>query len=168
LKKFELEALGMRSNDTGYDGGFSLTVRGIVGEVINGSVLHLFSGSSKIGDVRVDVSHPNATNNIAIEDFIVSDNRDWDWVVLDPPYKLVNNGSAAPHYDIPVSVSTNVPFRRKLEEYLRNHTDNVLWLDICAPLPKGFSRQKVWFLFPGGYRPLRVLSWLKREIKPML
>jgi len=28
----------------------------------------------------------------------------------------------------------------------------------------GFIREKVWFYFPGGYRTIRILSWLKNEI----
>lgn len=167
MRRFEFEVLGMRSNDTAYAGGFSLTVREIVKEFIGGKVLHLFSGASVIGDIRIDATNSNATNNMAVDAFLASDERYWDWVILDPPYKLANTGSAAPHYDMPIAVSQNIPFRRKLENYLRNHTDNVFWLDICAPLPKGFRRHKVWFLFPGGYRPLRVLSWLKREMRPL-
>jgi len=36
---------------------------------------------------------------------------------------------------------------------------------LCAPLPKGFKRRKLWFLMPGGYHTVRVLSWLERKEK---
>ena len=50
--------------------------------------------------------------------------------------------------------------RRALCKYFREHTRNILWLDMCAPLPAGFKRKELWFLFPGGYHTLRILSWL--------
>jgi len=48
------------------------------------------------------------------------------------------------------------------------HTENVLWLDQCAPNFGGFGRKKLWVFIPGGWMNVRVLSWLKREMKPLL
>ena len=41
--------------------------------LIKGRVLHLFSGSSKIGNERIDIEHPNATRNTNVGDFIGGD-----------------------------------------------------------------------------------------------
>lgn len=41
MRKFDIEAIGMRSNDTAYAGGFSLSVRKIIKELISGKVLHI-------------------------------------------------------------------------------------------------------------------------------
>jgi hypothetical protein len=51
-----------------------------------GSVLHLFSGSSVFGDVRVDLANPNATHQQDVFEFLRTNTRPFDSVVLDPPY----------------------------------------------------------------------------------
>lgn len=168
MRKFEFEVLGMGMNNSGYPGAFTKPVQEIIKSVIYGKVLHLFSGGSLIGDDRIDISHPNATLNCDVKEFIASDKRHWDWVILDPSYNIAGVGTKLKGYGLVGSVSADVIFRRNLKYYFQFHAENILWLDICAPLIKGFSRQKLWLLLPGGYHTVRVLSWLKREMKPLL
>ncbi|KKL23361.1 hypothetical protein LCGC14_2426190, partial [marine sediment metagenome] len=103
------------------------------------------------------------------KEFIKTDKRDWDWVVLDPPYLIASAGTKLKGYGTKDSISSsNVAFRRDLKRYFQQHTDNILWLDICAPSIKGFYRRKLWLVLTGGFHTVRVLSWLQREMKPML
>ena len=127
-------------------------------------VLHLFSGVSKIGDERIDIERPEATQKKDVIEFIKNDNRNWDFVILDPPYEIKRK-SKLEEYGRTSSVAADVVLRRMLVDYFNEHAQNILWLDMCAPLPKNFERRKLYFLFPGGYHTLRVLSWLQKIAK---
>jgi len=168
MRKFDIEVLGMGMNTSSYPGAFTKPVQEIIKSHISGKVLHLFSGSSLIGDERVDIKHPNATLKCDVKEFIKSDTRVWDWVILDPPYNITRVDTKLVGYGLSVCVASDVTFRRQLKNYFQNHTENILWLDNCAPMIRGFRREKLWLLLPGGFHTVRVLSWLKREMKPLL
>lgn len=163
MRKFDFEVLGMGMNSSGYPGAFTEPVKQIIKSVISGKVLHLYSGSSFIGDERVDLEHPNATRNCRVEDFLRDDNREWDWCLLDPPYAITRR-KKLDKYAETASLSADVQWRNHIKQWFREHTDNILWLDYCAPVITGFGRRKLWLLLPGGYHNVRVLSWLKREL----
>ena len=168
MRKFEVEVLGMGMKDGDYAGSFTEPVRRIIGDTISGDVLHLFSGGSLIGDERVDIKHENATINCSVEEFIRRDNREWDFIILDPPYNLSEHTKGLLGYHNKAPLSVDVKLRREIKIYFQRHAQNIIWLDICAPVVKGFKREKLWLLLPGGFHPVRVLSWLKREMKPLL
>jgi len=168
MRKFELAYLPPSATTGEYPGAFPPNVDIVIRRLVSGSVLHLFSGSSSIGEERIDIEHPNATQNMDVRDFITEDIRDWDWVILDPPYEISSAKSKLKDYGIITSLSTNVPLRRVVKRYFQLHAENILWLDICAPIIKGFYRKKLWLYLPGGFHTVRVLSWLKREMKPLL
>lgn len=168
MRKFEIEAVGMGTNNTGYPGAFPPAIQSLIQGQISGKVLHLFSGSSLLGSERVDIEHLNSTLKTDVRQFIGEDARDWDWVVLDPPYAIIRADTKLAAYGANKAISSDVIFRRQLLYYLARHTSNVLWLDFCAPMIKGFYRKKLWLVLPGGFHTVRVLSWLKREMKPML
>jgi len=166
MNKCEYEVLGLGMNNTGYPGAFTPPVVRAINSVVRGKVLHLYSGSSLIGDVRVDIMHENATINRKVEEFIKEDKRYWDWVLLDPPYALANRreirGWGETH-----SLSADVKWRTEIEQFFVAHTSNVLWFDYCAPMLRGFGRRKLWFFLPGGFHIVRVLSWLEKEMADM-
>ena len=168
MRKCEVEVLGMGFNNSTYPGAFTKPVEAIIKSQITGAVLHLFSGQSLIGNERIDIDNKNASLNCNVKDFIKSDNRHWDWVILDPPYNITRVGTKLKGYGLSGCVASDVSFRRDLKSYFQNHVDNILWLDICAPLIKGFYRKKLWLLLPGGFHTVRVLSWLKKEMQPLI
>lgn len=90
-----------------------------------------------------------------------------DLVLTDPPYAITRR-KKLDKYAETASLSADVVWRNRIKDFFRKHTDNILWLDYCAPVITGFGRKKLWLLLPGGYRNVRVLSWLKREMKPLL
>ena len=63
MKPFPIEAIGRGFHSGGYVGAFSPSMERIIKSIIRPPTLHLFSGASLIGDVRVDLQHPNATIN---------------------------------------------------------------------------------------------------------
>jgi len=168
MRKFELDYLPPSATTGDYTGAFPPNVDTVIRRLVNGNILQLFSGSSLIGQERIDISHKNATQNVNVKEFIAKDNRSWDWVVLDPPYLIMSADVKLTDYGISKAASSDVGLRRNLKQYFQNHTDNILWLDICAPMIKGFYREKLWLVLTGGFHTVRVLSWLKREMKPML
>jgi len=168
MRKFELETIGMGTNNTGYPGAFPVAIQSLICGLTFGKVLHLFSGSSRIGDVRVDIEHKNATENCDIREFIENDGAYYNWVVLDPPYAIIRAETKLATYGRAKAISSDVIFRRKLKQYLQRHTDNILWLDFCAPTIKGFYRKKLWLVLPGGFHTVRVLSWLQKEMALLL
>jgi len=168
MRKFEIDYLPPSATTGEYPGAFPPNVEIEILRLINGKVLHLFSGSSLIGAERIDIEHPNATTNVNVKEFIKEDTRDWDWVVLDPPYQIASADTKLEGYGIKWAASSDVVFRRNLKIYFQKHAQNILWLDICAPMIKGFYRQKLWLVLVGGFHTVRVLSWLKREMKPLL
>lgn len=161
-KDFDIEVCGMGGTyNKNYAGSFPNHVEKIIRSVIYGRVLSFFSGISRIGEERIDLLRPEATLNIDVRDFIKSDKRQWDFVIADPPYAIKSAPEKLKAYGSVSPFSGNVPFQREMAEYLRNHVKNILWLDLCAPIPKGFKRIKLWILLPGGWHRVRVLSWLK-------
>ena len=168
MRKFELDYLPPSATTGEYTGAFPPNVDVVIRRLVKGSVLQLFSGSSLIGEERIDIEHPNATRKMNVKDFITCDDRAWEWIVLDPPYQLVSADIKLNDYGIKKAASSDVVLRRRLKLYFQKHTDNILWLDICAPVIKGFYRQKLWLVLTGGFHTVRVLSWLKREMKPLL
>lgn len=168
MRKFEIEAVAPSATDGKYPGAFPPKVDIIIRQLVEGRILHLFSGSSLIGDERVDIGHPNATKNMNVKDFIRTDNRYWDWVILDPPYQITQTTTKLDGYGIKEAASSDVLFRRQLKHYFQECVDNILWLDICAPMIRGFYRKKLWLVLTGGFHTVRVLSWLKKEMALML
>ena len=164
MRRFEIDYLPPSATTGEYQGAFPPQVDTVIRRTIQGNVLHLFSGSSLIGDERIDIEHPNATKNVNVKDFIAGDRRNWDWVVLDPPYQITNTDTKLSDYGIDKAASSDITFRRLFKEYCQRHTANILWLDICAPTVKGFYRKKLWLVLTGGFHTVRVLSWLHKEM----
>ncbi len=146
-----------------YQGAFPPVVERQIKMLVGSPCLHLFSGSSKIGDARVDLAHPNATVHQDVYQFLQEDNRDWAWVLLDPDYAVSRKHLKLSGHARTDSVSGNVLAQRLLQDYLRLHADNVLWFDLCSPKPDGFERADFWAYLPGGYKSIRALTWLKRK-----
>lgn len=169
MRKIEIEAKHLGFNKSGYAGAFSPNIQDLIKSLIYGRVLHLYSGISSIGDVRIDLERPEATHNISVEKWITSDENHWDWCILDPPYKMDKSELyKLKQYAERESVWGNQLIQAGLKKYFARHVDNILWLDYCAPIFKPFRRRKLWLMLPGGFHSVRVLSWLERESNLLL
>ena len=87
MRKFELECLAPSATDGKYPGAFPPLVEVEIKRLVKGKVLQLFSGSSLIGEEKIDIEHRNATRNMNVKDFISTDTRSWEWIILDPHTK---------------------------------------------------------------------------------
>jgi len=149
-------------NNSGYPGGFPSRVAKRIESIVQSPCLHLFSGSSRVGDERIDISHPNATINANVYDFIQTDPRMWKFVVLDPDYHVSRKDVKLRVHGLKESVGGNKLAEALLKQYFQGHAENVLWFDICSPCFDGFERYKVFLYVMGGFRPVRVLTWLRK------
>jgi hypothetical protein len=185
---FEIGIKGLGFQQKSYPGAYTPTVEKSISQMFDRiqktssspiRVLHLFSGISLIGDIRVDIERPEATHRADVLDFIGGCDDFFDVILLDPPYdlkresKLVSGEYVSEDiggYGKTSSVAADVELRRALIDFFRDHTDNIIWLDMCAPFPNklkevGFQRKRLEFLFPGGFHTLRVLTWLTKNLQ---
>ncbi len=167
MKEFEYDVLGFGTPEGTYPGQFTPTVIHLIKQRVEGcsKILHLFSGSSNIGHTRVDLTHPHATHNMDVFEFLSQNKEIWDYVILDPPYEMSDRTKEEMAYKGGSSnlIAVSPTHRHLFNDWCKCHAKRVLWLDVCAPLLDGFNRIKVWFLLPGGYRHVRVLSELKND-----
>jgi len=83
----ELELIKVDNGNNTYPGSFTKKEIEIIENNIFGYCVHLFSGKSKIGNVRVDFDCPEATLNDDVFAFLERNNYgNVDTVILDPPY----------------------------------------------------------------------------------
>lgn len=154
----------MGFNQTGYPGAFPPKVEERIRKLAESPSLHLFSGRSKIGDVRVDFERPEATVNADVFEFLKTEHRIFKFVIADPPYDVptaIERQGISKVYGI--STALNGPHQSQIGTWLQAHAENVLWFDVTSPCPEGFYREMTWLYLPGGYRHIRALTWLKRK-----
>ena len=162
LLEVKPEFMGIQSGK--YPGAFPPKVEERIRKIVASPCLHLFSGSSRIGDERIDLTNHNATIRMDVFDFVKHDNRDWNFVLLDPPYSMSERNTEALGYAKHDTFPWSYKKRRdEFELFIQNHAENVLWFDIVSPRPPGFDKYKTWLYIKGGYSTVRVLTWLKRK-----
>ena len=134
---FETEVGFMGYNQYNYKGAFPDKVEETIKKIIGSPCLHLFSGVSRIGEVRIDLKRLEATHNQDVFEFLKSEEakKQWEWCLLDPPYNIYNPNSDLKEYADKSSVSASIPKRNALAGFFMRYCKNVLWLDQCAPLP---------------------------------
>lgn len=162
-----VQVLGMGINGSGYHGAFTPQVERVIESLIVSPALHLFSGRSMLGDERIDLERPEATQRRDVMGFLQEDRREWAWMLLDPPYEQERK-SKLDDYAKPMSLAADVELRRTMYEYAGKHCENVLWLDYSLPLIPGFERAGIWIFVAGGLSPTRNLSWLRRTTRLLL
>jgi hypothetical protein len=161
LLEVKPEVMGIQM--TGYVGAFPPQVARRIGQLAEHPILHLFSGTSLLGDERIDLAQPNATKHMDVLEFVQSDERDWKFLVADPPYEIDHAQEKLFQYAARGAVSASVPLRTAIERYARKHVENILWFDICVPPFRGFELHQVWLYRPMGWAKIRALSWFKRQ-----
>jgi DNA modification methylase len=133
----------------------------------NPSILHLFSGNSKIGDIRVDIwEGENVTHNIKVLDYLkeLSD-ESFDVIIADPPY----NSKFDSKYGSDFYVGGDTKKTSKLKaEILRTVKPGGIiifkhWFDF-SPNSIAFEEIGVHFTSYGGYMRITITSaWRKHQ-----
>jgi hypothetical protein len=158
---------GMGRGD--YPGAFPPKVEEIIRSCIgnSNSVVHFFSGSSRIGQVRIDLGHENATHRGDVFDLLKRKDpaiwHEWEWLVADPDYCEEQERRLARERGFMIGDRfADWRDERLIEELVERFVENVLWLDRRMPHFKGLEFKKIWLVWQGGWRNIRVLTWQSR------
>jgi len=154
-----------RVNQTGYQGGFPETVERKIEKLASkeDKVLHLFSGSSKVGDIRVDINpESNANCVMDVRDFFETEEarQKWDLVIADPDY----NKNQAKKLDRPESlVSTQIwsnqgGITEKFQDFFDSYAKKVLWFDYRVPKIDNFELERAWIFHRWYLGKIRALT----------
>ena len=150
----------------GYKGSFHPNVDKVIKEIIGDKFcVHLFSGSSKIGNVRVDIDNPNATHNQNVYDFVQEYklNETNTILLLDPDYHLKRNYLKLKPHGIKESLSGNVLAHKLFYQFLDNNPfSEILLLDLCSPEFKNYKEVDFWRVKYQGWVHNRTLTWYSR------
>lgn len=155
----------------GYKGSFHPNVAKKIELIIHKKYcVHLFSGSSKLGDVRVDIENPNATINDNVYDFIQNyklPNNTYSILLLDPDYHIKRANLKLKPHGIKKSLAGNVLAHKLIYNFLDNNKfDEILLLDYCSPVFKNFEELQSWRIKYQGWVNNRTLTWYKRFLNP--
>lgn len=153
----------------GYPGAFPPKVEEIIRSLIGNShsIIHFFSGSSRIGDVRIDLGHQNATHQGNVFDFLKRKDsilqHEWEWLIADPDYCEEQERRLAREKGFMVGDRfADWRDERLIEDFAKEYVQNIVWLDRRMPHFKGFEFKKIWLVWQGGWRNVRVLTWQSR------
>ncbi len=153
----------------GYKGSFHPNVDKIIKNIIGDKFcVHLFSGASKIGNVRVDIDNPNATHNENVYDFLQEyklEEEENTILLLDPDYHIKRASLKLKPHGIKESLAGNVLAHKLLYQFLdENKFEEILLLDYCSPEFKNFQEVDFWRIKYQGWVNNRTLTHYKRII----
>lgn len=153
-----------------YPGAFHPNVDSKIRELIGTkNCIHLFSGSSKLGNIRVDIEHPNATHHMDVYNFITA----WSGVdfrqardslkrplvlLLDPDYEIERKDKKLNGHGLTASLSASVKHRKLFLNWVQKMGfEEIIYLDQCTPKIKGYAWE-YWLVLTGGWHTNRILS----------
>ncbi|MFW9881941.1 MAG: hypothetical protein ACFFG0_53435 [Candidatus Thorarchaeota archaeon] len=168
-----LEIKKVGNGDKIYPGNFTLWERKTIIKESIGKILHLFSGKSNIGDIRVDYSFGNIKMSVFKYLKELDKNKyKFNTVIIDAPY---NEKTAERYRKIGNTPKQFIIFAdvKKTTKLFKLIDDKVLPKIIIIKswnyyIPKGYKLKKGYVCYPGGYRKstfLLILEMIKREKK---
>lgn len=167
--KMNLEVITVSNGSKDYFDDFTPEEIKIIKENVWGNILHLFSGSSKIGDVRIDFSHKNANRwedvFTYLEEF--SFLQTFHTVIIDAPYnqkyadKYQKAGKTPKQFIIFANTRDTTRLFNLIEENIKP-----LYIILKSwnfYIPRGYNLKKGYLCYAGGYRKPTILEILRRE-----
>ena len=139
-------------------------------EIINlwklGYVLHLFSGKSNIGDIRVDFEYGNIKMDVF--EYLESEQRSFDTCIIDAPYnkkfgdKYQKIGNTPKQFII----FANTRDTTKLWNHVINEIKptTIILKSWNYYIPKGYKLAKGFLCYAGGYRKSTILEILHIKV----
>ena len=169
-----IELLKVSNGTDDYPGNFTKEEKTIIQRYIKGNILHLFSGKSKIGHIRVDYSCNEATHKTDVFGFLNSvlcaSKETFDTVILDPPY----NKRFADEYQalgntfeqfIIFANSEKTTLLFNLLEKLK--PTRIIIKSWNYYVPRNYRRFKCFVCYAGGYRKPTFLMICERKQNPL-
>jgi len=166
MKSLEVITVGNGSKE--YPGNFTKKEIHLIKDICKDKyALHLFSGKSTIGDVRVDFTQPEATHKGDVFEFLETyKGPHFNIVILDPPY---NSRFADKYQKLGDTPSQFVIFANsKKTTILLNLIRETIQPDIIIMkswnyyIPKGYTDVGSYLCYAGGYRKSTILMICRR------
>jgi hypothetical protein len=156
----QLDVIYSNVSNADYPGKFTNFEINIIKFYMRGFTLHLFSGTSDIGDIRIDFSRKEATHNMDVFKFLAK-NIDKligkvKTIILDAPY----NKKFADEYNSVCNINenqfiifANSPKTTELFDYIRKIRPQIIIIKSWNwYLFKHYSLEKGYLIYHGGYQ----------------
>lgn len=160
------------NNCAEYPGAFMKKEVEIIEKSAGGRILHLFSGASKIGHVRVDLFNENATHRMDVFEYLTENTEKFDTVILDPPYnerfavkyqKLGKQSSIGKQFVIFADTKKTTAL---FDAILKLTPQTIIMKSWQFYILKGYELRAGYVVYYGGYRkPTFLLIMKKRGTK---
>ena len=166
-----IELIKVGNGNKEYPGNFTPKEIEIIKRNCIGKVLHLFSGNSRIGDLRVDFSNPNANYKTDVFIFLKIRLKNIGTVIIDAPY---NQKFADKYQKIGNTPKQFIIFANtKKTTLLFNYIDKIdpkiiilkSWNYYCL---KRYEIKECYICYPGGYRKSTFLIIMKKKQEKLL
>ena len=153
----------------GYKASFHPNVEKVIRQLVGTKFcINLFSGSSTIGNIRVDIENKHATNNENVYNFIQNyemPKTDGETIlVMDPDYNIKRAELKLKPHGIKESLAGNVLAHKLLYGFIdRCKFDHIVLLDYCSPEFANYSEMWFWRVKYQGWVHNRTLTWYIRK-----
>ncbi len=161
-----LEIINVGNGTKEYPGNFTKKEIQIIRYACKGRSLHLFSGKSSIGNIRVDFKYGNIKSDVF--EYLEQCSRDFDTVILDPPYNQKFGDKYQKIGDTPKQfvIFANTKDTTRLWDLIREkiNPEIIILKSWNYYIPKGYKLQKGYLCYAGGYRKPTILLIFKKII----
>ena len=164
----KLQLINVGNGTTIYPGNFTREEITIIQKNLKSLTLHLFSGKSEIGDIRVDYTY--GTHKQDVFEFLKTYQGNPNTILLDPPY---NQKFADKYQELGNTPKQFIIFADTEKTTLLFNLINALdseiiilksWNYYCL---KRYTIDQCYICYPGGYRKSTFLIIMKRKQETM-
>ena len=161
-----LKIINVSNGSKKYPGSFTIEEHKIIVYNCSGSILHLFSGRSGIGDVRVDYSCKEATINEDVFKFLEINNKKFDTIIIDAPYneKFANEyqtiGNTSKQFIIFADTKRTTNLFNLITTKIQ--PEIIIIKSWNYYVQKGYSLKEGFLCYAGGFRKPTILLILKK------
>ena len=159
-----MRLITVSNGNSEYPGNFTKEEIIIINKNILGNCLHLFSGKSDIGDIRVDYKHGNVKSDVFL--FLGYNQTHFDTILIDAPY---NHKFASKYQELGTTPKQFIIFAdakktTELFDIIDKSDPEVIilksWNYYCLPR---YEIKESYLCYPGGYRKSTILLIMKRK-----
>jgi hypothetical protein len=177
VKKNTLEIITVGNGNKEYYGNFTKKENQIIKSNLFGKTLHLFSGKSKIGNVRVDYKYGNIRSDVfeylelLIPEYLKLHNEQFGTVLIDAPYnqkfadKYQKIGNTPEQFIIFANSRDTTRLFKLINEKIK--PKRIILKSWNYYVPNNYYLKKGYLCYAGGYRKPTLLLILDKQINLM-
>ena len=165
----KLELIKVSNGTKEYPGNFTKREIEIIKENIKGLTLHLFSGKSDIGNLRIDFNYSNECNcTMNVFDYLNDTNNlidKFETIIIDAPYnqkfgdKYQKIGDTPKQFIIFANTKDTTILFNKVIEF---NPEIIILKSWNYYMVKGYYLKKGYICYPGGYRKSTLLIIMEK------